>query len=283
MSYLQLYKGKCFTKWKPSKPTFEKVFVFDLDETIGSFRELIIIWDQYLKNKELPIIFRFLDLYPECLRYGILSIFDVLLKKKQSNELSEIFIYTNNIYSPDWPILIKKYLDYKMNTTNCIDKIVGAFKKGNVIIEPNRRSVQKSYTDFLRCALVSRNTEICFIDDTYYNKMNVGKIFYIQPLAYHHKLSRQVIIERFLNSGFIEINSTNYNLYQNHLLNTYQKMFGEEEQINEEMLNIDIEVSKKMMYTIRDFFYLTTRTIKTYKKMSMSSNFTYKKNNYKNI
>ena len=50
MSYLQIYKGKCFSKWKTTKPTLEKIFVFDLDETIGSFRELILIWNQYLKK-----------------------------------------------------------------------------------------------------------------------------------------------------------------------------------------------------------------------------------------
>ncbi len=277
MSYLQVYKGKCFSKWKTTKPTFEKIFVFDLDETIGSFRELILIWNQYLKKADNSTVFRFLDLYPECLRYGILSIFDVLLKKKQSGELSAIFFYTNNIYSPEWPIILQKYLDYKMNTTNFIDNIVGAFKNGTKIIEPKRRSIHKTYTDFLRCTLISRNTEICFIDDTYYDKMAVGKVFYIQPLAYLHKLSRQTVIDRFLNAGFLNISSSEILAkYTREIQDIFQQMFGNEDTTSAEMFAIDIEVSKKMMYTVREFFYLSTRAIKTYKRSSLSTNYTYK-------
>jgi len=76
---------------KPKNPPLAVVkhFVFDLDETIGSFAELEVLWrglrelskmNKYSNTfQETPEFFRkILDLYPEFLRYGIITILQFL-------------------------------------------------------------------------------------------------------------------------------------------------------------------------------------------------------------
>jgi hypothetical protein len=96
---VQVYKGGLF---RPSRnlriKSRKKVIVFDLDETIGSFADLEILWtalgelDCFKQTQES--FNRLLDLYPEFLRYGILNILDFLQYKKQNGRLlSAIYIH----------------------------------------------------------------------------------------------------------------------------------------------------------------------------------------------
>jgi hypothetical protein len=77
-----------------------KLLLFDLDETLGSFSDLYILWKTlekyiYIDNK-LLFFHKLFDLYPEFLRHGILNILEFLYYKKQTGECSKIYIYTNN-------------------------------------------------------------------------------------------------------------------------------------------------------------------------------------------
>ena len=48
---IEIYKGKYFSKYKKSRA--KKVMVFDLDETLGSFVDLEILWsliERYTKS-----------------------------------------------------------------------------------------------------------------------------------------------------------------------------------------------------------------------------------------
>jgi hypothetical protein len=290
--YIQIYNNKY--KYKlvhSSSRKINKVVVFDLDETIGSFGELMNIWNSLEKLKEInswPIEFnqelfnRFLDLYPECLRHGILVIFEYLLYKKKSGECHKIFIYTNNKGSPNWPSKIRNYIDYKLNTVGLIDQIINAFKINNVIIEPMRTNIKKTYTDFIRCSILPKNTEICFIDNTYYSKMVQDKIYYIQPKSYNHKLLRSVIRSRLFESPFffqiIQSNLSNkpasIDYINEFFLREYPNDYTHQNTIE---TPIDIIISQKIMYHIKEFFYLTTRHIKTKKIKTIYGSFTRKK------
>ena len=85
-SYVQIYKGKYFLK--PKYKQVSKVIAFDLDETLGSFIDLDILWRTLKgleKQYDIEVDFnKLLDLYPEFLRYGILSILEFLYQKKKS-------------------------------------------------------------------------------------------------------------------------------------------------------------------------------------------------------
>lgn len=251
-----------------------KVIVFDLDETLGYFFDLVTLWYVVGLKKTQENFNALLDIYPEFLRYGILTILEFLYHKKKSGHCSKIYLYTNNRFSPEIPKYIAKYFDHKMGIhidtenptkTHFFDHVIGAFKIGNRIIEPNRRSHNKTHSDFIRCTLLPKNTEICFVDDVYHTKMNHNKIYYIQPTAYFHNLTKHEIIQRAC--AFMP------DVYkQDYLEFLFFKYTSQHTNIETHIL-----VAKKLMFYVKEFFYLSAIQTKTRKNRYSSSRFTRKR------
>jgi hypothetical protein len=272
--YLQVYKGGCYDKKYLKK--YQKIIVFDLDETLGSFGDLYILWTglnkihTYHKDKTQEIFNNIIDIYPEFLRYGILNILDFLYSKKASGECDKLFIYTNNICTPPWVSLIVEYINYKLKIKdNLFDKIISAFKINNKIIELSRTQREKTSNDLIRCTLLPKTTEICFIDDTYHRDMINEKVYYIQPYPYHHGLSSNAIIKRFIlsqqGSEFIQeakMKDT-FDEYISDWFYFHKKDLNPETQKTNET---DVFVAQKMMYHIKEFFYLTNKKNRTRRK-----------------
>ena len=74
--------------------TNKRVIVFDLDETIGHFHHLNIIYKCLVKvlERELtqPEFNQLLDLFPEFFRTGIMTIFEFLFEKKTRAQLVQV-------------------------------------------------------------------------------------------------------------------------------------------------------------------------------------------------
>jgi hypothetical protein len=268
------------------KPKSSKVIVFDLDETIGSFSELFVLWktinhleSEFIENNikmDQTVFNDMLDLYPEFLRHGIVVILEFLLHKKRIRECSHIYIYTNNqctINSPhdnmQWIQLITQYFNYRLGlgpTEQIFDKIICAFKINNVIINTLRTTNSKTYGDFIRCTLLPKNTEICFIDNTYYDKMKHDKVYYIQPKSYYHHLSKSTMMERLMASPLVDRIVANNNKKEEFRLKLDKMMPNYPTvKIDKSEIQIDLLVSQKLMFHIRDFFYLTSRKERTRK------------------
>jgi len=269
MNYTQIYKGKHFRKKRIK--TNSKVIAFDLDETLGCFTDLEILWTslQHFTKKYVPANFNdLLDLYPEFLRYGIMHILEFLSNKKSNGQCYNIYIYTNNQCNQAWIDNISNYFTFKLNLKeNLFDKIIRAFKIGNRRIEPNRTSHSKNYSDFIKCTLLSEKTEICFIDNTEFNEMKKERVYYIQPYSYKHHLSTQEIIQRFINSNIstklvgndkkmLHQSIADYFIKRNHITAGNPNVSD---------LETDIIVSQKIMYHLKEFFYLTTKRKRTQK------------------
>lgn len=204
-------KRKAHSKTQQNKKIikhYDKVLVFDLDETLGSFSELQWIWNAIIKRHEYSkpflqnIVKTLIDIYPEFLRPGILHILEYIAQKKKKGECIAIFIYTNNQNPPPWTEFIigffNQYIKEKTNIRSFFDQIIQAFKIGQEKIEWMRTSHDKSYDDFIKCSILPKHTEICFIDNTYFHSMIHPKVYYIQPKSYQHSLSTQDIIQRFI-------------------------------------------------------------------------------------
>lgn len=281
--YIQIYRGKFLHKMSsvhisiPSLQKHLKVIVFDMDETIGSFGEFVLLHhslEKCLEKQPFELDQTFfnelLDLYPKFLRYGIMNIFHYLNQKKNFNECYKIYIYTNNKYSPELPRRIHKYIDYKLQTESFIDKLICAFKVGDQIIEPLRTTSDKTHSDFIECAILPKHTEICFIDNTMYSKMKHNKIFYIKPKGYYHKMEWKEIVNMFIESpiymkyfyAYNRKHISDYLLYNN---KNKTSSMAKNSDIHAD-IQTDIFVYEKLMHYLKEFFSLTTRRPKT-KKM----------------
>ena len=261
----------------PPSSKLLKILIFDLDETIGSFHEAAILWK--IIESELQADFNTLmDLYPEFLRYGILQIIEFIINKKKMGKCDKLYLYTNNINSPVFPNLISEYLKYKLKIDyDIFDKLICAFKVNNKIIEHNRSTHKKTYNDFINCTVLPENIKICFIDDKYYSKMENEKIYYIQPSPYYHNLTNKEIINRFSNSAF---NSDENMNKINSILNIPYIDYKYEDYMIEKKSKENKEnkkIYKKIMYYVKEFFYLTNRNEKTKKIRISLGKFTRKK------
>jgi hypothetical protein len=284
MHEITIYKGSSYIKKKSH--INPKVITFDLDETLGSFGELYILWTGIRKISSLhnsgDILFeKILDIYPEFLRTGILNILKYLYNKKISGECSKVFLYTNNqcygSYNSKWISFIIGYIHNKICSQKPLlfDKIICAFKINNQIIEPLRTTNNKTYNDLIRCTILPRSAEICFIDNTFFSKMINNRVYYIQPRAYHHMLSQNEIIRRFMaNYDVLNIPRIDYAIIQQWFSNNNEQPFyndySSEKQIS------DMIVSQKIMYHLKEFFLLSTKGKKTKKILLRLGKFTRK-------
>ena len=277
-STIKIYKGKGLKITNNNEGT--KTFVFDLDETIGSFSELYILFKciEYIKtdlklsifDNDKDLLFALLDLFPEFFRYGISIIFQYLYEKKKISNDIFVYIYTNNSCIPiSWTTIIVKYMEEKFGVDNLFDNIIRAFKIGNQVVEYNRTTATKTYKDLIRCVHIPVNTELCFIDNVDYPKMKHRHVYYIQPKPYYHYVNRNEIIERFINSQSGNLlQSLIQDKLENIVLNYYNKndyILHEYVKTKEEF-DMDILISKKIMYHIKNFFYMKIRKLKTKKK-----------------
>ena len=93
--HIIIYKSPYYDKKRKQK--HGKVIVFDLDETLGDFNDLELLWNgiqMYTHQvSDFELFKKLLDLYPEFLRYGIISILEYLYQKKKSKLCKAIYIY----------------------------------------------------------------------------------------------------------------------------------------------------------------------------------------------
>lgn len=276
---IRIFKGDHFKKLSNQK--YVKAIVLDLDETLGSFSDFSILWaglEQLSKNTTLPFELSqttfntILDLYPEYFRTNIFHIFRYLIKKKASNKCYKVYLYTNNSYSPQFPTMISQYINYKLNNV-MFDKLICAFKINGKIIEPLRTTNDKIYTDLIRCTAVPKHSEICFIDNEEYNGMKHDKIYYIQPMNYYHNITLHTMIGRFIHSHILcspniaegNVDTTDHQFIQSFLNQVIDVNISNSMHFSGINTAIEKQVTRKIMYHIREFFLWNTRKPKTKK------------------
>ncbi len=313
------YPMNTLTKVYDSKKRTQKVVVLDLDETIGNFVDLFSIWntiftkdvcDKVSKIEIQSIFNELLDLYPEFLRYGILHILDFIRNKIQNGESHRIFLYTNNqcftttshkcenpFQSPtEWVEMIIVYLNLKLGVSETIfAKPICAFKINDRRIEPLRESANKTHSEFLKCSILPKNVEICFVDDNYHSKMCEDKVYYIQPPPYFHNVSRKEIIDRFIQSklharfatlDFRPDYTPSLGIMSGRVdFNPQTSIYGKTRRfmppginplvqtLNTTATSRQEEIYQKLLYYIKEFFVMTARQSKTRRRRARIGKF----------
>lgn len=168
------------------------IIVFDLDETLGYFTQLGIIWECLITkiDNNLLNFFKILDLFPEFLRPNILNILNYIKNKKKQKKCDMVIIYTNNNGPKNWSKMIGYYFNYKLNY-KIIDKVIGAKSNQNC-----RTSNQKLYSDLMRCLKFNKKTKICFVDNRVHEGMLIKNITYLLIPPYFYSLEINDILNR---------------------------------------------------------------------------------------
>jgi len=265
-----------------------KIVVFDLDETLGYFTELGIFWDSleyYTKIKEKHPLSQsdfnnVLDLYPEFLRPNIINILKYLKTKKESACCNKIMIYTNNTGPKTWANHIIEYFESK---TGCkiIDQVIAAFKINGKNIEICRTTHNKTHEDLIRCTKIPTNTEICYLDDTFYPDMANDNIYYINVKPYYHDLDFDYMLDKFANSSIgkkiIDENDLNdeFKKIMDKQIKLYRYKCLEK---NLKEYEIDKILGKQILNHLHEFFNKSKKS-KTLKNKGKYKNKTLKKYN----
>lgn len=243
-----------------------KIVVIDLDETLGYFTQFGVFWDSLMKyyNSKNKIaggvggghlsqesFNETLDLYPEFLRPNIINILNYIKKKKQNRCCRDIMIYTNNQGPPEWRNYIQKYFHSKIDCT-LFNRIIAAFKINGKHVEICRTTHVKNHTDLIRCTKLPPNTEICYLDDSYYPEMSNDYVFYIIIKPYYHGVKFEDMIKRYINKfekdknldkDFTSIMMQNIRKYNFQMYNKTK-----EEQ------DLDTILSKEIIFRLQEFF-----------------------------
>lgn len=236
-----------------------KVVVFDLDETLGYFLEFGMLWETiitYVNNDKIQnqnIFNNLLDLYPEILRPNMIPVFKYLKHMKEKNKCDDIMIYTNNQGPKSWAIMIKNYINMKINF-ELFDKIIGAFKINGERVELCRTTNEKTRDDLLRCTKLPKTTQICFVDDVLHPQMMTNDIYYVNIDPYIHNISYSEMLKRFINSKIGKKMIPNKEHFIKFVRKFIKKFRYDYVEKTKEEYEIDKIVTKQLMEYLQIFF-----------------------------
>jgi len=230
------------------------IVVFDMDETLGHFEQLNIFWQglQNYNNNRLEDrdLFKLIDIFHNFLRPNIFYILNYLKTKKQETRCDKIIIYSNNL-NKEWLKQIKSYLDYKLEY-NLFDQVIAGFKLNNEIIEPCRTSYNKSLKDLINCAKLSRDVNICFIDDVFHSQMNHDNVVYIQIRPYVYSIPFNKMILKYYTKTTNKIKNKKDFIDK---MTLYVDRYDYEIKIKSSReTKIDEILSKKIIHYLEEFF-----------------------------
>ena len=189
------------------------VVVFDMDETLGHFHLIRLIWEslhKFIVFNRIPYRIdqgdfdALLDMFPEMLRPEIISILSILHEKKDDGSCSRVMIYTNNKYSKEWVYLIINYIERKLGGRQLFDNIVLAFKYKGKVQELLRTSKKKKYIDFVSCCKLPSDVKICYFDNTVFPEMERDNVYYLKVRAYCYTFGEAEVRKRIIVPPFLE-------------------------------------------------------------------------------
>jgi hypothetical protein len=247
--------------------TKQKIVVFDLDETIGHFYLIRLLWDSvhhFIEYNNIPYMMdqkdfnKLIEIYPEVLRPNIFPILNFLKQEKEMNICNGVMIYTNNKYPKEWVYLIIGYIEEELKY-KIFDNIVLAFKLDGKTQELSRTSKDKKLSDFVSCCKLPENIEICYFDNTVFPEMLEDNVYYLKVRPYYYHYTKDTIINRITATKFLKRvlcikQSHNIGIFVNYLIKYLIKQnytFKEKSYIDYEM---DKVISKRIRTHLDTFF-----------------------------
>ena len=232
-----------------------KFIVFDLDETLGYFKQMFYIFSVIgkIQGTQSPtftqsVFNKILDLYPEYLRPNIMEILSYLRDRKLANHNTYIIIYTNN-ENQHWIKCIISYIETKLGQSNFFDKTITSSK-----VESCRQYQKKHLADLFRCIDYSAGSTICYIDNEYHPGMRSRQTSYNKLDSYVNNLPMNEVISRLYSSDIINEIMPNVpreifgNIYNYYCTSLYVRCLTSAEYLHE------IRNTQELFIRIRIFF-----------------------------
>ena len=163
----------------------DKNIVFDFDETIGYFEQIIDIIRHTKKTSKLEV-FEFFNLFPLVFRTNIFDIFNYIVRLKKEKKIKSVILYSNN----NNDVFIEYVLSYIHETLN--------FPLFDLSISLKQtQNKNKNLTDLLKYSngLLTKKSSIFFIDDKEYDNMKSIK-YYIKCESYKYLYSNSCIKDK---------------------------------------------------------------------------------------
>ena len=163
----------------------DKNIVFDFDETIGYF-EQIIEMIKYTKKTSKEEVFHFLKLFPFVFRTNIFDIFYYIVRLKKEKKINSVILYSNN----NNDVFIGYVLSFIHETLNytLFDSTISLNQTHNK---------NKNITDLLNYSngILNKNSSIFFIDDKEYDDVKNSKNckYYIKCESYKYVYTYSII------------------------------------------------------------------------------------------
>ena len=160
----------------------DKNVVFDFDETIGYF-EQIIEMIKYTKKTSKMEVFELFTLFPLVFRTNIFDIFYFIVRLKKEKKIKSVILYSNNNND--------LFIDYVISFIH--EKLNYRLFDSSISLNQTHNK-NKNLTDLLNYSngLLSKNSSIFFVDDKEYDDMKMIKS-YIKCESYKYIYSNSVI------------------------------------------------------------------------------------------
>ena len=169
----------------------------------------------------------------------------------------------------------RKFKNEKWKVDNLFNNIVRAFKINGKVVEHKRTTGEKTYEEFLHCVQLPKKTELCFLDNSEHSLMKHRYVYYLQPKPYYIGLSRNEIIQRFINAMKEKCEKNIQEELENYY-KTNELVINDNKKTYQDSI-LDMKISKKLLQCIQKFYKYKIVKIHTRKKRSSIKNKTIKK------
>jgi hypothetical protein len=160
----------------------DKNVVFDFDETIGYFEQIIEMIKHTKKTSKMDV-FELFTLFPLVFRTNIFDIFHFIVRLKKEKKIKSVILYSNNnndVFIGYVLSFIHQKLNYPLFDLS--------------ISLNNTHNKNKNLSDLLNYSngLLNKKSSIFFIDDKEYDDMKMIK-YYIKCESYKYVYPKAVI------------------------------------------------------------------------------------------
>jgi hypothetical protein len=170
----------------------ERIVVFDMDETLGTFVQINLFIIALIKLvpslDHTTEFYKVMKLFSVFHRPYIVRILKYVCLQRDNGNINRIVLYTNNTGDPLWVRHITSFFETQ---TNCkiFDDHIFAYNVNGKIIDNRRTTNNKTVNDLYKCLKLKSRCDICFIDDQIHSEMIRADVTYIHVPPYKYMMN----------------------------------------------------------------------------------------------